>query len=290
MDKTARTPAADYRLGLILVTAAALAWSTAGLFTRLIEADTGSMLFWRGLFGGLGIFAVSFGLQGRQAFGEFARLGVAGWGFAIISGAGMLCFITALRLTTVAHVAIIYATVPLVAAALGWLVLRERLSRGALMASLVALVGVAIMVGLGRDGALLGDVLAFGMTLALAAMMVISRRIPTLPIMAASALSAGLSGLAALPFAETLAVSSSDMGLLIAFGLVNSALGLALFSLGARYLPAVETALITALDAPLAPVWVWIVFAETPGRHTFLGGGIVLVAVAVHLWRQNRSG
>ena len=281
-------PVNSYRLGLILVTAAAVAWSTAGLFTRMIDTDTGTMLFWRGVFGGAGILAVSCAVQGRGAFGAFARLGRAGWAFAVISALGMLCFITGLRITTVAHVAIIYATVPLVAAALGWLVLRERLGRGALTASLAALGGVTVMVGWGGDGTFAGDVLAFGMTLALAAMMVISRRLPGLPIMAASALSAVLSALAALPFAQELAVSGDDLALLALFGLVNSALGLALFSLGARYLPAVETALITALDAPLAPVWVWIVFSETPSAATLAGGGIVFAAVMVHLWRQNR--
>lgn len=277
-----------YLLGLLLVTAAAIAWSTAGLFTRLIATDTGTMLFWRGIWGGIGVFAVSYAVQGRAALHEFARLGSAGWGFAIVSGAGMLCFISGLRITTVAHVAIIYATVPLVAAALGWIVLRERLSRSALLASLAALFGVIVMVGYGQDGSWFGDVLAFGMTLALAIMMVISRKVPDLPIMAASALSAVLSALAAIPFAETLWVSGSDMALLAAFGLVNSALGLSLFSLGARYLPPVETALITALDAPLAPIWVWLAFAETPTHTTLLGGAIVFVAVGAHLWRQNR--
>jgi len=43
-------------------------------------------------------------------------------------------------------------------------------------------------------------------------------------------------------------------------GITNSALLL----LGARYLPAIETALIPALDAPLAPLWVWLFFAESP--------------------------
>ncbi len=219
---------------------------------------------------------------------QYRRLGFGGWGFAVISALGMLCFITGLRLTTVAHVAIIYATVPLVAAALGWMFLRERMLRSALVASLIALAGVSVMMGLGREGTLGGDVLAFGMTLSLAAIMVISRRLPDLPIMAAAALSALLCGVAALPFADGLAVSGADLGMLALFGLVNSALGLSLFSLGARYLPAVETALIAALDAPLAPVWVWLVFAETPGPATLGGGGIVFAVVALHLWRENR--
>ncbi len=44
-----------------------------------------------------------------------------------------------------------------------------------------------------------------------------------------------------------------------------------------------ETALITALDAPLAPFWVWLVFAEAPGRVTILGGCVVMAAVIGHI-------
>jgi hypothetical protein len=44
------TPAAGYRLGLILVTASAVAWSLAGLFTRVIPLDNWTILAWRGHF------------------------------------------------------------------------------------------------------------------------------------------------------------------------------------------------------------------------------------------------
>tara|TARA_R110002110_G_scaffold97893_3_gene251001 strand:- start:14513 stop:15373 length:861 start_codon:yes stop_codon:yes gene_type:complete len=279
---------AEYRLGLALVTASALAWSTAGLFTRIIEVDTGTMLVWRGVFGALGILAIACALQGRSALRDFTKMGVPGWTFAIISAVGMLCFITSLRLTTVAHVSFIYATVPLVAAVLAWMVIGERPGRSALVASFASLLGVGIIVGLGTEGDLFGDLLAFGMTLSLAVMMVISRRYRGIPIMPAACLSAILSGMMAVPFAVDLAVSLPDLGLLAAFGLVNSAVGLALFTLGARLLPAIETALIGAIETPLAPAWVWLFFAEIPSGATLIGGGIVLVAVLGHIMQQNR--
>jgi drug/metabolite transporter (DMT)-like permease len=73
------------------------------------------------------------------------------------------------------------------------------------------------------------------------------------------------------------------------FGLVNSAVGIALFTLGARLIPAVETALIGALDAPLAPVWVWLAFSEIPGRNTTLGGILVFAAVLANISLGARS-
>ena len=274
---------AGYNLGLILVTASAIAWSTAGLFTRLIPLDSWTMLAWRGIFGAIGIAAVIFALKRRDAWEEFRRMGWPGWLFAIVSALGMIFFITALKHTTVAHVAVIYATVPFLAAALSWLVIREKATASASIASLVALAGVAVMVGFGREGGIFGDLLALGMTLCVAMMMVIARRYRDTPVMPAACLSALLSGLVCWPFGDPLVVTGHELFLLALFGVVNSAVGLALFTLGARFLPAIETALIGALDAPLAPLWVWLVFSETPGRGTIAGGLIVFVAVAAHL-------
>ena len=43
---------ADRRTGMVLVVAAAIAWSTAPFFTRLLHYDSWTIIFWRGLFGG----------------------------------------------------------------------------------------------------------------------------------------------------------------------------------------------------------------------------------------------
>jgi EamA domain-containing membrane protein RarD len=47
-----------HRLGIALVVAAAVAWSTAPFFTPLLAFDSWTILFWRGLFGGALIAAV----------------------------------------------------------------------------------------------------------------------------------------------------------------------------------------------------------------------------------------
>lgn len=276
-------------LGIALLTAAAIAWSTTGLFTRLLPLDAATMLVWRGLFGAMGLLAVILIIPAQGGFRGFARLGTAGWIYAITSAIGMICFIASLRLTTVAHVAIIYAAAPLVAATIAWLVMAEKPSRQALLASLVALGGGVYMVGLGAEGDVLGDLLALGMTVAVAAMMVLSRRAPDIPTTQAACLSALLSAAAALPFSGALQINGSELGLLAAFGLTNSALGLTLFLMGSRYLPAIETALITALDAPLAPLWVWLFFAETPTQATLIGGAIVFAAIFWHIFSTGRG-
>jgi drug/metabolite transporter (DMT)-like permease len=73
------------------------------------------------------------------------------------------------------------------------------------------------------------------------------------------------------------------------FGLFNSAAGLTLYALGSKRLPAIETALLTTLDTPLAPLWVWLAFNETAGPQTLLGGVIVLGAVIMYVILSQRS-
>ena len=283
-------PQSQYRLGLALVTGSAIAWSTAGYFTRLIGLDNWTLLFWRGIFAAIGIFVFMLAMDGRKAFSQFAALGAPGWLFVIVSGASMVVYITSLTITTVAHVAIIYGVVPFVAAGMSWLVIREKPTRIAIGASAVALAGVVMMVGMGtREGSLFGDFLAFLMTVGMAVIMVISRRHRTVPILAGACLSAILSSAACWPLAMHELPTATQLGELALMGLVNSAIGISLFTLGSRMLPAVETGLIGSLDAPLAPVWVWLAFGETPGTNTILGGILVFGAVVANIVLGARS-
>jgi drug/metabolite transporter (DMT)-like permease len=279
----ALTSPAQHRLGLVLVTLSALTWSMAGFFTRLIHLDSWTMIAWRGLFAAAGMVLFMLLRERRGFLASFRRMGRPGLAFVYLSTIGMTVFLGALQLTTVAHVAIIYATVPFLAAALAWLVMRERPSLSAVIAGLGALAGVAVMVGLSAEGNLSGDLLALCMTFCMAGMMVISRHYQGIAVMPAACLASLLSGLIALPFAQHLAASGTDLFYLALFGLVNSAVGTVLFALGARLLPAIETGLIGALDAPLAPIWVWLAFGELPSGATIIGGLVVFVAVFGHI-------
>jgi drug/metabolite transporter (DMT)-like permease len=271
------------RLGFALITASAVAWSTAGLFTRLTTVDSWTMLAWRGVLGALGLALALSVIPQLGGWRTLRNLGWLGWLFVLQSAAGMIFFLTALRATTVAHVAVIYATVPFIAAALGWLLLREKPSVSAAAASLIALAGVAVMVGWGGVGTLRGDLLALGMTFTMAVAMVVARHCPDLPFLPASCMSALLSGLIAVPFGRPMSVSGHDVLVLTLFGLTIFGVGLPLFTLGARRLPPIDTALIGSLDAPLAPLWVWLAFRETPSASTLIGGAIVFAAVGIHL-------
>lgn len=274
-----------HRHGILLLLGATLAWSTSGLFARAIPLDTPTVILWRGLAGAAGLFATLWWLRGAEGFRDFRRLGWAGWAYALSSGLGMLLFVGSLKATSIAHVAIIYATLPFVAAFLGWWLLKEPPGRAGILAAGLALVGAAVMVGLGGDGTLIGDLMAFGMVLAMAGLILIGRGSPATPTLAAGTLSAVWAPLAMVPFASLSGLDAPNLILMAGFGLINSTLGFALFALGSRHTTPVETALIGALETALTPVWVWLVFHETPTTPTLIGGAMVMAASVGHiLW------
>lgn len=271
----------DNRLGIALVIAAAVAWSTAPFFTRLLPFDPWTILFWRGLFGGCSILVFLVALQGRGGLRDFIAMGRSAWLVALLSTLGMVSFIPALQLTSVANVAVIVATQPFVAATLAWIWLREASRLRTLLASLVALFGVAIVVSDVQAAAdISGIVLACTMLLAISAMTVAIRRYSHTPMVAAAACSNFLGSLVSIPFAHDIAhVTGTDISILALFGFCQVALGLTFFVLGSRLLPSGRASLIATLETPLMPFWVWLAFRELPTVHAFVGGILVMGAV-----------
>jgi drug/metabolite transporter (DMT)-like permease len=267
--------------GIILVVAAAIAWSTAPFFTRILHFDSWTILFWRGLFGAIAIVALMTIIQGRDSLKDLATMGQNGWLVASLSAFGMVCFIPALQLTSVANVAIIIATGPFITAALAWLWIGEVPRLRTIVASAVALCGIAIIVGRPSVNAdLLGIALAVLMTIAIAAMTVVIRRHRDTPMVAAAALSNILGSTVSIPFAGGIAaVTQADLATFVVFGFCQVALGLTFFVLGSRHLPSGQAALIATLETPLMPFWIWVAFGELPTLRAFVGGALVMGAV-----------
>ncbi len=74
--------------------------------------------------------------------------------------------------------------------------------------------------------------------------------------------------------------------ILALFGITTTALAYLLFLTGGRHIPSGEAGLIGLLDVVLGPVWVWLAFAEWPGRAALLGGSLVLASVVWYLAGQ----
>ena len=66
-------------LGRVLVALSALAWSTAGIFTKGVEADVWTVLLWRGLLAGGVMSAWLVWRRGQAGLSDWKHLGWAGW-------------------------------------------------------------------------------------------------------------------------------------------------------------------------------------------------------------------
>ena len=59
---------------------------------------------------------------------------------------------------------------------------------------------------------------------------------------------------------------------------------------GPRYLSAPEVAMFYLLETVLAPVWVWMIFAEVPSRRSMIGGTILIVSLIAHsVWQIHQG-
>jgi drug/metabolite transporter (DMT)-like permease len=279
------------RLGMVLIIAAAIAWSTAPFFTRLLSHDSWTILFWRGVFAS-GLISVFLAVtEGRAGLRNLIAMERGGWLVASLSAMAMLAFIPALQMTSVANVAVLVATQPFIAAGLAWLWFREAARWRTLLASLVAFIGVVIAVSQSMAGAdLRGIALAFLMVFSFSLMTVAVRRYQQKSMVAAAAMSNLLGSLISLLFAQGITtVTAHDIGILAMFGGLQVAMGLTLFVLGSRFLPSGEASLIATLETPLMVFWVWVAFAEVPAPRALVGGALVIGAVVADILGDNRE-
>ncbi|MFS8049807.1 DMT family transporter [Rhizobium sp. BR 314] len=276
--------ASDYERGVILVVMATLAWSCSGIYARLLTTDIWTAIAWRSLLGGVFLIVPSFFLEGgfsrRQWRSIFHPAGVA---MIVCQALSQACFIGALYMTTVANVTMIYATAPFIAALLSWVLLRERVAKRTLVAGAVCLIGVAVIVASSIGGGTgIGDLLALGMTVTFAFIIVIPRMDRSVPILPSSIVSGFLTFVVFAPMASTASLDTYNWLLLAAFGATNFALAFVLFLFGSRRMPAADAALIGSMEIVLTPFWVWLFFSERPPAATFIGGAIIFATIVWH--------
>ncbi|MBB6487844.1 DMT family transporter [Rhizobium lusitanum] len=276
--------ASDYERGVILVVMATLAWSCSGIYARLLTTDIWTAIAWRSLLGGVFLIVPSFFLEGgfsrRQWSSIFHPAGIA---MIVCQALSQACFIGALYMTTVANVTMIYATAPFIAALLSWVLLRERVAKRTLVAGAVCLIGVAVIVASSIGGGTgIGDLLALGMTVTFAFIIVIPRMDRSVPILPSSIVSGFLTFVVFAPMASTASLDTYNWLLLAAFGATNFALAFVLFLFGSRRMPAADAALIGSMEIVLTPFWVWLFFSERPPAATFIGGAIIFATIVWH--------
>jgi len=282
-----------YRLGVSYVALSALLWSLSGLFMRSIETDLMTILFLRGIVSGTTVFLIFVAIARGKVWRILLAMRWPTFAAAVLSALSMMSGLGSLYYTSIADSMVIYATVPFMTAGAAYLFIGERPSRATLIASAVAFGGVVYMVtDTQGGGSLLGKGLAVIMSMTVAGLAIVIRKHRDVQMLPAMAASAWLCSLTTVWFASPFSVTSGDVELIVMFGIVQNGMGLALYTFGAKHIPAVDASLLTALEVPLTPLWVWIFMNEVPSHATQIGGAVVLLALFGHIFtelRRNRA-
>lgn len=214
---------------------------------------------------------------------SFAGVTSTVWLAGSTLGVTSMLYILALSRTSAATTVFLLAAAPIVAALIGWLVLRERVERATIIAMAVTAIGVTITVGAGLDvGSVTGLLFAAGIPVTVGLYSVLMRSVsgvdPVVPALIAGSVLAVGSAVVALA-TDGLAISVRDAALACVSGGFALGVGLPLFNLGHRSVAAARVPLLLMSEVVLSPLWVWIWPGEAPSAATLVGGGVIMAAV-----------
>ena len=275
----------SYRQGVALVVLAALMWSLMGLMIRLVgDASTWHVLFYRSL----GMIPVLFALiTWRSGGAPFRSIRATGWA-GLLGGAGLVVAfagaIFAIQSTTVANAVFMFSVAPLMTAVLGAVFLGERVGGRTMIAIGIALIGIFVMVREGLAiGAGAGNLAALLSSAGFAVFTVLLRRQHvtdhTPAILIGAILSVAVAALVISLRGESFALPFRSAAIAVGMGAIILGVGMSLFALGGKSVPAARTSLLALVEVMMSPIWVWLFIGETAGPGTLLGGAILLSAI-----------
>ncbi|HVI88185.1 MAG TPA: DMT family transporter [Dongiaceae bacterium] len=281
----------QHRLGLAYVALSALLWSLSGMFMLSIKTDLMTILCLRGLVSGASVMIIFAVVERGRAIRVLRQIRGPTLAAAVLAGASMICGLGAIHYASVAEAMVIYATAPFMTAGIAYLFIREKASRGTLIASFVACCGVLYMVAdnVGSGGSLLGKCLAVVMALTVAGLATVMRHYRNVQMLPAMAGGSFMCSLVTVWFIHLQSITATDLWLIGLFGVVQNGCGLALYVVGARRISAASASLLTALEVPFTPLWTWIFMNDVPSRATQIGGAIVLLALFGHILIEIRG-
>jgi drug/metabolite transporter (DMT)-like permease len=270
--------------GIALIALAALSWSTAGLFPRMVSTDVFTTLFWRSLLGGGTVLLAQALFKKRDDLSSLWRLTWPETGMAVASSGAMVCFIAAFFYTPVADVVFIYSAFPTLTLLLSALLLRTAVRRIDVLCTLAVVCGMGVIVwGQTSLHNLLGAGLSLAATLLFALITIGIKRFPQAEMVKVTYMGAFIAALAMAPFSTFGSTSTHDLVWLWLYGFLNVAVGFGLYLLGVRRIKAVLASLVCMIEIPLAPLWVYALFGEQVSQQSLIGGGVIVLAVLANV-------
>ena len=288
------------RFAIPIVLFAGVLWSFGPYVVRQID-DAASVpwqyLFTRGTVIFLILNCYLFFTEGIQFYKNYLRIGLSGLLGGIGLGTAMITFIWSITNTSAAITLLCLAAMPFITALLGFLFLKEQISFGVWMSIIVASIGVAIIafgsVSLGSfTGLLFGLASAVGFSI-FSVTLRWKKDTPKFTTVAIAGLFCVVVSLFILNSNDLNIISTSKNESLFALHGTLVCLGLILYSIGSKFIPAADLTLLSLTEVVGGIFWVWLPILginEIPSANTIIGGYLILMAILYYslLIKQNR--
>ena len=277
------------KIAIPVVLFAGLLWSFGPLVVRYMNQP--NLVPWQYLFArGLTIFIILniylFLEEGKTFYKNYLKIGASGIIGGVGLGVAMIAFIWSITHTSVAITLLCLAAMPFITALLGFLFLKEKISVNVWLSIIIAAVGIVIMaVGKTNEGSLLG--LLFGLVSATGfSVFSVSLRwrkeTPKFTTVAIAGLFCALvSTLILISAGDNFLSSSYNEGLFSIHGTLVC-LGLILYSIGSKAIPAAELTLLSLTEVIGGIFWVWLPILqinEVPTNTTIIGGFLIFMSI-----------
>lgn len=277
-------------IGIALVLFAAVTWSLAGLGIKVLWASALSVAGFRSLFA---LPVVTMFLGARIAWRkEPVRAALARplvWGATVAYASTVVIFVAATKLTTAANAILLQYTAPIWVALLSYPILRERLRRIDVVATVMCFCGIG-WVFRERVSArgTVGDLLALISGVGFALLPLLLRRADRggeagrADGLVAIALGNALTALCCLPW--MIASPPPDARawiIVVALGMGQLGMSYVAYTAGVARVRAVEAVLVATIEPILNPIWVALGIGELPGSATLVGGAVIVASVAL---------
>ncbi len=284
---------------ILIVLIAGIFWSFGALVVRFIE-DARSVpwqyLFFRGstIFVLINIYL--FIKEGKSFTKNYKKIGASGMIGGISLGIAMMCFIWSITHTTAAITLLMLAAMPFMTAILGYIFLKEKVSKTTFTAIIIAAIGIGFMAFTSQQigtlfGLAIGLLSSFGFSI-FSVSLRWRKNTPTFTTVAVAGLFCATFSFIVLIFNDTSFFTTFRNSSLSALHGTLVCSGMVLYSIGSKHLPAADLTLLSLTEVLGGIFWVWLpIFGinEIPSTNTIIGGSIITFALMYYSLNTKRN-
>jgi drug/metabolite transporter (DMT)-like permease len=275
----------DNAKGFSLALLGIITLSPDSLLIRLIDTDVWTTTFLRSVFVGLSLLVFMLVLYRGKTLQQFKQMDRYALLTTVFIAGTNFFFVASVQNTSVAHTLIIVGAAPVVAAILGLVFIREKVTRQTWITIAVVIISLIFVVYDNQKSTLIGDLYALIVLLLWSSIFIFGRLTSTSNMLGAMCISGFISATWSCSLADLSGLATSQLGLSLLLGCLVGA-ALSQITLAPRFIPAAEVAVFMPLETVFGSLLVWWILDEYPGLISILAGSIMVLAIMLSSYFQ----